>query len=123
MADSPRDRRREYCPLGTVTVFRTKTAAARANAPWRDRGPLEFACELADVHVRVADVMNVRLVRGQGVLVTANEREACLDDLDSGKRTLIPLGNLGVIDSRSLGERNMKDKEPKIWVSRDHDWC
>lgn len=118
MPDSPSDRRREYAPLGPLTVFRTTSAAARAGAPWRGRGPLEFACEVADTAIRLSDKMAVQLVRGQGVLVTANERSAELVDLDSGKRTSVSLGSLDTIDSPFLGERDMEDKWAKVWVGR-----
>ncbi|GMK54649.1 hypothetical protein CspeluHIS016_0112350 [Cutaneotrichosporon spelunceum] len=125
--DSPRDRRREYSPLGTVTVFRTATAATRANAAWRNCGPLEFACQLSDEVVRQSDVMNVKLVRGQGILVTVNKATATahLINLDQGLRNSIALGSLDTIDSSCLGDQDVtgNGKEPKVWsvnITDDH---
>ncbi|KLT44788.1 hypothetical protein CC85DRAFT_186297 [Cutaneotrichosporon oleaginosum] len=115
MPDSPRDRRREYSPLGTVTVFRTATAAGRTGAQWRDRGPLEFACHLTDDGVRRSGKMAVGVVRGQGVLVAADEHTAHLINLDTGNRTSIALERVDTIDSPLFSDRNLKDKEAKVW--------
>ncbi|BEI81421.1 hypothetical protein CcaverHIS002_0205810 [Cutaneotrichosporon cavernicola] len=121
--DSPRDRRREYSPLGTVTVFRTATAAVRTTTVWHNRGPLEFAFHLSDEGVRCSDVMAVKLVRGQGLLVTANKTDAHLIDLDLGKRSSISLEHLDTIESPFLDEGDLRGREPKVWsvnITDDH---
>lgn len=115
--DCPRDRRREYSILGNVTVFRTKQAAERANSPWRDRGPVEFACALTDEDVTTSDVMTVNLVQGHGVLVAADRYNARFIDLDQGRRKSIQLARVDTVDSQLLRERSMRDKDPKVWVS------
>lgn len=111
------DRRREYSPIGEVTVFRTKAAAKRANAPWRDRGPLEYACALTDTDIKNCESMAVRLVRDEGVLVAADVHTAHLVNLDTGRRKSIPLQRVDTIDSPQFQDTDLSHKEPRVWVS------